>query len=348
MKRIRLMGCLALTPMLVGCASFGAQIPSEFTPNYVEGSQFTRLYAEIADLHSDYVEQAESFSKESRIINGLSATSAIATLAFAGFDAHPDNALVSTIATGVSAGAAANLKPGTRATLRIKAASALRCIASKAGVLDARWLRVDGDPGGTGSQSIRSLADGVTGDNLLDKDTVEMATAGDAYETLDGLLFVVMSAAQSIESPPDELVTAIGRAQTSRVKLASGIQTRRNAYDQMSDSILQVKSVVDSEVPPNFASFVQAISSIQLPEPSPVPGAGAQGDAADIANSNLLSSQSEEGGDKQAAELAVENAARRYAFILNLLSHRVDQLAPDEDAGVLVEMQACVAAISAS
>lgn len=314
---------------LTSCASVGITTPGELnlSPSQYNDTRFSANYVKLKDLHDELRVAASKFSRDSTLLNGLSATAATATLGFAGFKAHPDNTLASTIIGGVSGASATQLKPGNRARLRVKGMSALSCIASRADTFRDLTNRSNQRlNAGLASASVvgplRNLRSGT-----LRNYTAGSAAGRSSYDVLDDLLYLFMAIAQDINNPSDALKTALASAQESRTKLALGIKAHNEAFDAMSNAIEAVRIHINQEQPPSIKDLVDAISKIELPkapEP-PAAGSGATGFAAfGVAGVN-------------SDELAV---------LLGFLSSKVDQLTPELDASTVQGMKACVAELA--
>lgn len=323
---------------LSGCAAVGTFKPTKFTPTLdQQNSRYSSLYSEIAQLTSSYAEQADKLGDSSSALNTVSTASAVATLAFAGFDAHPDNLLASTILGGTSGAASRTLTPGTRAQLRSKAVDALRCVASRA---DTLLDRQDQLASGVSLSSFRN-------DAIVSASWASVASATDGYEALDLWLYIFMSAGQAVPEPSDALVSAIASAQSSREKLAAGIKAQTISFDSMSRAIGTVRTAIENEAPPSVALLVELISKIELPKATPPPGEGGAGtdvaDALDTLNSFGLASQ-----QRIDAENSLHASDRQITLALGLLSQRVDILSPEFDLEIVNGMTACVAKLSDS
>lgn len=321
---------------LTGCASFKYYPPSPYKmPSQAQcalaHAEFCSLYSRIENLSSAYASQAKELGNSSTALNIFTFTAATSTLAFAGFDAHPDNTLASTLVTGVSSATAQSLRPGARAQLRARGVNALGCIASKAESLDSRRVRFTKlDPqsfASTGDLNISTIdSSGIFG----------VVTNASTYESFDNALILLMMAGQQIEKPSDGLIAAIANAQSSRERLAKGMSARNAAFSKMSDAIDSVQNAIESETAPSVSELIDLISKIELPKATPAPSSG-QSDppaAADKAASTAAAAQ---------AEMDAANLDRTITLLLNLTSAKIAQIEPEKDAELVAGMQGCLA-----
>lgn len=317
--------------LLASCASTGISVPGEMDlSDQQKSGRFAANYVSLERLYNDLQKDAEKFQNEGRALNGLSATAATATLAFASFDAHADNILASTLVGGVSGATATQLKPGSRARLRVKGMAALSCIAGKAAAFEDATARANqrlnagmASAGGFGLM-------GTLQANRLTGFTASSATGRSSYDVLDDLLYIFISIAQANGTPTDALQTAIATAQDRRAKLALGIKAQNEAFSRMADAIEAVRTAVEKETPPSISALLEAISKVEIPTASPTPPAGSA-----LAQAQLF------GGPIQGQ--AITPGPNELAVLLGFLSSKVDQLDPEMDATIVKGMTACVA-----
>ena len=259
-----------------GCASTSIAIPEKIEISEIKkDGRFGANYSRIETLHNELSGMAKDLNNESRALNTLTVTAGAATLAFAGFDAHPDNTIASTLVAGISGATANQLKPGQRAAFRVKGMLALRCIQSKA---DA-FLDVD-------AQGVRAVNSALLSGAIQEVYVIKTLVASTGvfsnseeyigpYYVLDDILFLMLNEATSLSG--EEIKTAMMKAGAARTKLALGIKADREAFGAMSDAISVVEQAIYSEEAPSIQGLMEAIAKIEFPDAAAAPSEGGNG-----------------------------------------------------------------------
>ncbi len=340
--------------LLASCASTGISTPPTFklsadqycnvSKNTNCDARFNVNYTKLKNLHNNLHRDATALAREGTFINGITASAAAMVLAFAGFEAHPNNIKASAIISAAGVATATQLKPFDRARLRIKGMSALTCIAGKADTfrdLTSRSNQILN----TGLQELNKilLVSGYDKNSVIymaaQKSTTNSRIDRSGYDVLDDLLFLFLTKAQNEATPTNTLKAVIPVAQQSRTKLALGIKAQNEAFCAMSNAIELVRIAIDNETPPSLTQLVEALSKVELPKAPIAPIAESTDEGVKIALGEFVFQWVKDKSKARADGLAI---------ILAFLVSKVNQLTPELDATTVRGMTTCVAGLSSS